>query len=118
AAPEDDAVPAEEGGAGKRTLGLERWVQLVFVVAALVLVWLYDHLISAVWYLFADPDESLVTLAAVAAGVLTAGALYRHRPSYTLTHDVTDELSKVTWPTRKETSSSTVVVVVASLIAA
>jgi preprotein translocase subunit SecE len=67
---------------------------------------------------FADPDESVATVAAVIAGVPTAGALYRHRPSYTLTHDVADELSKVTWPTRKETSSSTVVVVVASLIAA
>jgi preprotein translocase subunit SecE len=114
----EQALASDEGGAGKKTLGLERWVQLTFVAIALLLVWLLDHVISGVWYFFADPDESVVTLASVLIGVFTAAALYRHRPSYTLTHEVVDELSKVTWPTRKETSSSTVTVVIVSLIAA
>jgi preprotein translocase subunit SecE len=118
AAPATGELAPEDTGAGKKTLGLERWVQLTFVVCALLLVWLYDHIISAIWYLFADPSESVVTSLAVLAGTVTAGVLYRNRASYTLTHDVVDELSKVTWPTRKETSSSTVVVVVASIIAA
>jgi len=121
----DPSLPASESGeasedlgASKKTLGVERWVQLAFMVAALLLVWVYDHLINAVWYLFADPSETIATLAAVAAGIITAIMLYRHQPSYSLTHEVAEELSKVTWPTRKETSSSTIVVVVASIIAA
>jgi preprotein translocase subunit SecE len=109
---------AEDLGAAKKTLGVERWVQLAFMVAALLLVWVYDHLINAVWYLFADPSETIATVGAVFLGIVTAIALYRHKPSYSLTHEVAEELSKVTWPTRKETSSSTVVVVVASIIAA
>jgi preprotein translocase subunit SecE len=113
----DELVPAEEG-AGKKTLGLERWVQLAFVAAALLLIWLADHLISGIWYLFADPDEVLVSVGAVAVGILGAILLYRNLPAYTLVHDVVEELSKVTWPTRKETSQATVVVVVTSLIAA
>jgi preprotein translocase subunit SecE len=115
---ETGELTAEDAGAGKKTLGLERWVQLVFVVTALLLVWLYDNIINSVWYLFADPSESMVTALAVLAGTVTSAVLYRHKASNALTHDVVEELSKVTWPTRKETSSSTVVVVVASVIAA
>jgi preprotein translocase subunit SecE len=113
-----DELAALEEGAGKKTLGLERWVQLAFVAGALLLIWLADHLINGIWYLFADPDEAVVTLGAVAAGIVGAILLYRNRPTYTLVHDVVEELSKVTWPTRKETSQATVVVVVTSLIAA
>ncbi len=118
AAPESEGPSDEDHGAGKKTLGVERWVQLTFMVAALLFAWMLDHLITAVWYVFADPDETVVTMAAIAGGIVTAIGLYRHKPTYTLTHEVAEELSKVSWPTRKETSSSTVVVVVASLIAA
>jgi preprotein translocase subunit SecE len=116
--PEQEPAETEETGAGKKTLGVERWVQMAFMVAAILLVWVYDHLIAAVWYLFADPSESLVTVGAVILGGISAVALYRNKPAYSLTHEVAEEMSKVTWPTRKETSNSTVVVVVASLIAA
>jgi preprotein translocase subunit SecE len=68
--------------------------------------------------LFADPDEALVSAGSVVAGILGTILLYRNRPSYTLVHDVVEELSKVTWPTRKETSQSTVVVVITSMVAA
>jgi preprotein translocase subunit SecE len=107
-----------EEGAGKKTLGLERWVQLAFVVTALMLIWFYDNVISGIWYLFADPTEWMVTFGAVAAGIVTTVALYRAPAAYGLVHDVTDEMARVTWPTRKETSSSTVVVVVTSIVAA
>lgn len=109
---------AAEVGAGKRTIGLERWVQLGFVVAAILIVWLYDHVINAIWYVFADPNEAIATAGAVIGGMVTAGILYANRPAYSLVHGVAEELSKVTWPTRKETSSSTIVVVVTSFVAA
>lgn len=113
-----DSVHAEDVGAGKKTIGLERWVQLGFVVAAILLVWLYDHIITGVWYAFADPNEALATAGAVVAGMVTAAVLYMNPAAYSLVHGVAEELSKVTWPTRKETSSSTIVVVVTSIVAA
>lgn len=108
----------DEGGTTKRTIGLERWVQLGFMIAAILFVWVYDHLITAVWYVFADPNESIATAGAVLAGLVTAAVLYGNQRAYGLVHGVTEELSKVSWPTRKETSSSTLVVVVTSIIAA
>jgi preprotein translocase subunit SecE len=107
-----------EGGAGKRTVGLERWVQLGYMVAAILLVWVYDHLISTIWYFFADPNDSLVILGAVVAGLSTTVFLYSNKATYGLVHGVSEEMSKVAWPTRKETSSSTIVVVVTSIVAA
>lgn len=115
----DAPAPDEgDGGAGKKTLGLERWVQLGYVATALLLVWLYQNVITAVWYNFADPNESLATLGAVVLGFITTGVLYRHEALNQLSHEVAEELSKVTWPTRRETNSHTVVVIITSLIAA
>jgi preprotein translocase subunit SecE len=112
-------VGDEEGaGAGKRTLGVERWVQLGFLATGLMFIWLYGHIISTAWYFFADPNEAVVSAGGVLAGIATAVMLYRHAPTHTLATEVADELTKVTWPTRKETSSSTVVVIVTSIIAA
>lgn len=109
---------ALEGGAGKRTLGIERWVQMGFMVVALLLVWLSGNLINAIWYAFADPNESLVTVASVVVGILGAIALYRYQPAHGLANEIAEEMSKVSWPSRKETSNSTVVVVVTSIVAA
>jgi preprotein translocase subunit SecE len=107
-----------EEGAGKKTLGVDRWIQLAFVATALMLMWLSDHLISGVWYLFQDPSETLVTLGSVVAGIVGTILLYRTPFVYGIVRDVTEEMARVTWPTRKETSSSTVVVVVTSIVAA
>ena len=116
-AADEPAPDAGDGGAGKKTLGLERWVQLGYVVTAMLLVWLYQNVISAVWYIYADPNDSLVTLGAVVLGFATTVVLYKHAALNQLSHEVADELSKVTWPTRRETNSHTVVVIITSLIA-
>jgi preprotein translocase subunit SecE len=114
----DDEPLSEDDGSHKRTVGVERWVQLGFMVAAILLVWFFDHLISAVWYIFADPNEAIVTAAAVLSGIAAAAVLYSNASAHGLVHGIAEELSKVTWPTRKETSSSTIVVVVTSIVAA
>lgn len=113
-----EAEASDMGGAGKRTLGLERWVQIGFIGVALLLVWLFGNLISTVWYIFADPNESIVTVASVVLGLVTASVLYRNPASHGLASEITEELSKVSWPTRKETSDSTIIVVVTSIVAA
>ncbi len=113
---------SEEGvdatGAGKKTLGLERWVQLGFVTTALMLVWLSGHIISTIWYNWADPSEPIVTTASVVFGIAVSILLYRSPSVYALANEVAEELSKVTWPTRQETTNSTIVVIVTSIIAA
>ena len=95
-----------------------RWVQLAFMAAAALLLWLFDRIGTAIWQIFAEPSPMLVTLGAAAASVVTTFVLYRNERINQVTHDVLGELMKVSWPTRQETQAATVVVIVASIIAA
>lgn len=102
----------------RATLGLARWVQYVFVVAGLFFLWFLDKLVTLLWSNFAEPPATAITLIAAVIGLGGAVALYKNERVHTLVTDVVTELAKVTWPTRNETYASTVVVIVASLIAA
>ena len=59
----------------------------------------------------------ITALAAVGSLAITV-VLYRNERAHDLVTDVVTELSKVTWPSRKETYASTIVVIITSLIAA
>jgi preprotein translocase subunit SecE len=100
------------------SLGLTRWVQYVFVVGAAILLWFLDKTGTLVWQNFAEPPTLAISALAAVISVSTTIAVYRNEHAHDLVTDVVLELSKVTWPTRKETYSWTVVVIVTSLIAA
>jgi preprotein translocase subunit SecE len=63
------------------------------------------------------PREWMSIIIGVLAGAGTALYMWRHPKVNRLAVEVVTELSKVTWPTRKELSASTVVVIVVSIIA-
>lgn len=100
-----------------KTLGLERWVQMAFSVVALLLLWVLDRVITLIWDRFAEPQPTLATLGALVVSAVTTYALYRHEKINQVTHEVVAELTKVTWPGREETRVSTIVVIIASVIA-
>ena len=99
-------------------LGIERWVQFAFIGGALFTFWFMDHLIGSIWNVFAEPNANAIT--GIAALIAIGGAFiaYRHPKSHKFSHEVAGELSKVTWPTRKETWAQTIVVVIVSVLAA
>jgi len=101
-----------------KPLGLIRWVQVAFMGFALILFWLLDKIGLAVWQMFAEPNPTLNTVGAAAIAAVTTVVLYRNERVNQVTHDVIGELTKVTWPTRRETQAATIVVIVASIIAA
>jgi len=107
--------PVEGATAG--SLGLSRWVQLGFVVAAVALFWLLDKIITLVWGIFAEPQPAVVSAMAAVAALIAGFAGYRNRNISKLAYEIAAELSKVTWPDRKETWASTVVVIVTSVVA-
>jgi preprotein translocase subunit SecE len=108
----------ETATAEPKTLGLERWVQFGFVVLAILTFFLSDKLINFVWGYFAQPQSAMVTGISAIVGILTGFLAYRHPKVGPLAHEVANELSKVTWPSRRETWYSTVVVIIVSIIAA
>ena len=119
----EERMPEERTGGNvpvvsTRGLGLSRWVQYVFVVVAAFVLWLADKLITIGWQYWDEPNEVLVTAISAVIGFAVALGLYRNAKSHQLAVDVVAELSKVSWPSRKETYASTIVVIVTSLIAA
>ena len=99
-------------------LGLERWVQFAFVALALFLVFVTDKLVTFGWEFWAEPDDTIVTIVAVAVGLASTYLAYQNDRVRDFATEVVTELSKVTWPTREETWYSTLVVITASAIAA
>jgi preprotein translocase SecE subunit len=101
-----------------KSLGLARWVQMAFMGFALLLFWMLDKIITIVWDKFAEPTPELVTVIALALGAGIAWWLYRAPKVQKVANEVVGELAKVSWPSRKETQVSTIVVIITSLIAA
>lgn len=101
-----------------KSLGLDRWVQIGFMAFGLLTLWLLDKVITLIWDRFAEPQPTLVTLLSAVLAIGVAVALYRQPRVSRVAHEVVGELAKVSWPGRKETQVSTVVVIVTSIIAA
>ncbi len=107
-----------ETAAEATTLGPERWVQFAFVLLAGATFFVGDKLIEYVWGFFAQPNTTVVSGAAAIVGILVGYLAYRHPKLNPMAHEVAQELAKVTWPTRQETWTSTLVVIITSVIAA
>jgi preprotein translocase subunit SecE len=114
----DGRASEDEDAGGMKTLGLQRWVQFAFVGIAIVTFFVVDKLITLVWDYFAEPMPLVASAVGAVVGMLTGFGLYRYPKVKTLADEVAGELAKVTWPSRKETWYSSVVVIVTSIIAA
>ena len=106
------------------TLGIERWVQFAFIGMALLMFWFIDHLASDLSAFTAQkldlstPNPNIVTGASALVSILLAAWMYRNENTNRFSREVAVELSHVTWPSRQETWSNTLVVIIVSAIAA
>ena len=106
------------GTVGTRTLGIERYVQGAYLAAALIFFWVIQKTAIAIWNQFNEPNTIVATAGAAVAGLAIAYGLYKNPRVHKLTTEVAGELARVTWPTRDETYTSTIVVIVTSIVAA
>ena len=107
------------------TLRVERWVQFAYAACAITLAWFLIKSSTAIWTILADtvdavpePNATIIAVGAGLVALMTAVIAYRSQKIHTFVVEVCVELSKVTWPTRKETWSQTIVVIIVSIIAA
>ena len=99
-------------------MGPNKFVHLTFAIGGLLLAFLLAHVVDWGWSYFAKPNDLAVNAFAILITGTAAVLTYRNEKIYASVVDVTRELEKVTWPTRKETSAATIVVIVTVLIAA
>ena len=99
-------------------MGPNKFVHLTFALAGLLAAFILSRAADWLWSYFAKPNDLVVNLFAILVAGGAAVVAYRNERVFASIVDVTRELEKVTWPTRKETSAATIVVLVTVLISA
>ena len=99
-------------------MGPNKFVHLTFALGGLLAAFLLSRTGDWAWSYFAKPNDLIINLFAILVAGIAALVAYRNERVFASVVDVTRELEKVTWPTRKETSAATVVVLVTVLISA
>lgn len=133
AAKVDEADLATEDVAAAQ-LGTERYVMAGFFAAGMLCAYVLGRFIHGVWAYASNKDwlsQTLPRVAAVAdddkttysfiiggiAALILVLRIYRKPEVRSWSEEVASELTKVKWPTKKEVSNSTIVVIAASAVA-
>jgi preprotein translocase subunit SecE len=145
-APEESPQPAqplvvdgpsgddEGGSAVPMQLGATRYVLAGFFAAGIAAAYLVGKVLTGVWNRLADTPwvakhvpvltrlaeddrPTYTTLVGAAVGIAATIYAYRRPDVRGWTNDVAAELAKVSWPSKKEVTNSTMVVIVASAFA-
>jgi len=99
-------------------MGANKFIHLTFAIGGLLAAFLISRVGEWIWSYFSKPNEMLLNAVAVAGAGVAAYIAYRNERVFATVHDITRELEKVSWPTRKETSAATIVVLITVSIAA
>jgi preprotein translocase subunit SecE len=99
-------------------MGPNKFVHLTFAIGGILAAFLLSRAGDWVWSFFAKPNDLAINGVAIVVAAVAAVATYRNERVFSSVVDVTRELEKVSWPTRKETSAATVVVLVTVIISA
>jgi preprotein translocase subunit SecE len=95
-----------------------KWVHVMFAVAGILLAWLLAKSGEWAWSYFGRPNGFYVSAGSVLVAGVATYICWKNERIFALANEVTTELSKVTWPTRKETVSSTIIVIITTIVAA
>jgi len=115
---------AREAAASPLQLGYTRFVYAAYMGGAMLVAFLVAKAGHLAWYRLGqwkpelgEPQDELVYLIAGLVGVGAALYYWRKPSSRQYANEVAEELSKVTWPSRKEVTNSTTVVLFYTLFA-
>jgi len=123
----EDEKKAVEGEAAPATglqMGWKRFVYGAYFAGAIAVAFVASKAISTAWHRIGtwkpqigEPhDEYVMPIAAIIGGA-TAYYYWRRDKTRTYVEQVAEELSKVTWPSRKEVQNSTFVVIMTTAFA-
>ncbi len=123
----NEATEEAKGAANEEApvqLGYQRYVYAAYMALALLSAFLVAKIGHAAWYRLGqwkpelgEPQDELLFPVAGLIGVVIAVYYWRKAEARQYVEEVAEELSKVTWPTRKEVTNSTTVVVLTTLFA-
>ncbi len=113
-----------DAGGGAMQLGYVRFVYAAYMAGAMLAAFLVAKIGHVAWYRlgqwkpeFGEPKDELIYPVAGVIGVLVSLYYWRKPDARQYANEVAEELSKVTWPSRKEVTNSTFVVIATTLFA-
>lgn len=120
----ESEADADADGGTPVQLGYQRYVYAAYMAAALLVAFLAAKIGHVAWYRlgqwkpqFGEPVDDILYPVAVVFGILVSLYYWRKQDARQYANEVAEELSKVTWPSRKEVTNSTTVVVLTTLFA-
>ena len=121
---EEASEEEDDDGVAPMQLGYQRYVYAAYMAGALISAFLFAKIGHAVWYRlgqwkteFGEPKDEFVLPVAGLLGVAVAVYYWKKPDTRKYADEVAEELSKVTWPDRKEVTNSTTVVVLTTIFA-
>src|ERR1700760_4561975 len=84
----DRSGAIESAGHSRGNLGLQRWIQYVFVIGAAFTLWFLDKVATLVWQNFAEPPSFVITALAAVISIGGTIAVYRNERAQHLVTDV------------------------------
>lgn len=98
-----------------------KWTHVMFAVAGIVLAWLLAKCGEWAWVTITGSNRSgsgfFIGVVAVLIAAIATYIAWRNEQAFGFLNEVATELSKVSWPSRKETQAATVIVIVTVFIA-
>ncbi len=104
---------SEHGGASLQ-LGAVKYLYTGFFLAGCAVAFLVTHIVDLAW----EGHDVVSVASGVACGVVASVLAWRKGPLRGLAMECIDELSAVTWPSRQETYTATVVVMATAITSA
>lgn len=105
--------------------GTQRYVVFAYLAMGFLVFMTLDRMLGALFYAVEIPNPGVIgsgfTLVSLIGLVVAAGLgvfAYRHPRASEFSNEVVTELRKVSWPSRKETQSQTIVVIITTVIIA
>lgn len=122
--PDEDKPAPDESAGTPVQLGYQRYVYAAYMAGAMLVAFLVAKIGHVAWYRLGqwkpelgEPQDELLYPAAAVIGIVVALYYWRKADARQYANEVAEELSKVTWPSRKEVTNSTTVVVLTTLFA-
>lgn len=98
---------------GSLQLGVQKYLYTGYFVAGCVLAFMVSHLTEALW----PGHENIANEIGVVVGFAGVLVAWRNMKLRTLAMETIEELAAVTWPSKDETTTATVVVMVTAVTA-
>ena len=98
---------------GSLQLGVQKYLYTGYFVAGCVVAFLVSHTVDGLW----AGHENVSNALGVVAGLVAVGFAWKNITLRTLAMETIEELAAVTWPSKDETTTATVVVLATAITA-